>query len=120
MLLYGLIPPHEKELCSTRFVHVPGTNNIDVVYTEDLGVAVVAIMPIIMLKQHNVAMWGSRIDNVLSPSNVVSCVIEPHEVVVIDPVTFEENGSTFLVGMGDFLHRRSRSFWASTVQDMVL
>jgi hypothetical protein len=120
MVLYGLIPPHEKELCSTRFVHIPGTNDIDVVNTEDLGITVVAIVPIIMLKQHNVAMRGSRIDDVLSPSNVVSCIIEPHEVVVINSVTFKENGSAFLVGMSGLLHRRSRSCWASTVQNMVL
>jgi hypothetical protein len=119
MALYGFIPPNKQKFYSARLIHVPRANDVNVVYTKNFGVTVVAIEAIIIvvtMEQHDVAMRGLRIYDILSPSNIIRGIVESYEVVVVDAITFEENRTMFLVRMDRFLHRRSRSLRANAIQ----
>lgn len=63
-------------------------------YADDFGEKEVTTVPIITIvfEQHNVAVRSLRIDDVLSPSDIISGIVESSEVVMINSVTFEENG----------------------------
>lgn len=98
----GFVPSNEKEFQSTGFIHVSHTNNVDVVYTKDFGIAIVVIVVvaiIVMLKYHNVAVGRLWIYSVLRPANIISRIIEFCEVVVIKPVPLEQNGVALSVQM---------------------
>lgn len=49
-----------------------------------------------------------RVNNVLSPSDVVCSIIESRKVVMIDSSTLEKNRITFVVRMGRCLPGRFR------------
>lgn len=78
-----------------RLIYVPYANNIDMMYTEDFGVMVVAtdiIAVVIMALQcHNIAMRRPWIYDVLRPSNIVRGIIESCNVVMVYSVTLENN-----------------------------
>lgn len=93
MALYGFIPTNKKKFDSVGIVHIPCTNRIDVMNAKNPGITVVAIESIIAttLEQHDIAVSSLRINNVLSPSNVVCGIIELGEIMMVDSVPFEEN-----------------------------
>ena len=42
-------------------------------------------------KKYNVLMVCARVDGILCPVNVVSGIIDSHQMMPIDPIVFEEN-----------------------------
>jgi hypothetical protein len=99
--LNRFIPSHKKKLEPAGFVHVPYTNNINMVYSKDLSIMKVAVIGIVvtiivMLEEHNVTVRRPWIYHVLSPADIIRRVIKSRKVVVVDSIPLEENRITFL------------------------
>lgn len=80
IILHRFVPPNEEKCNSVRFIHICKANNIDIVYTNDFGVTVLAAIPLI--QQHNVAMWSTWVYDILRPPNIISGVAESCQIVV--------------------------------------
>lgn len=48
--LHGFVPVNEEEFYSVRLVYVCGTHDVNMVYADNLGMAIVAAVTIIVLK----------------------------------------------------------------------
>lgn len=67
------------------------------VNSKNFGVPEVAIMVIIVVfEEHSVTMGRPQIYDVLIPPNIICSVVKSYNVVVIDPVAFEENRIPFV------------------------
>jgi hypothetical protein len=66
-----------------------------VMYADDFGEKEVTTVPTIitiMFEQHNVAVRSLWINDILSPSDIISGIVEFSQVVMIDLVALKENG----------------------------
>jgi hypothetical protein len=67
-------------------------DNIDVVNSKNFSIPEVAVVVIVMVfEEHDITMGRPRIYDILIPPNIVCSVVESHNVVVIDPITFKKN-----------------------------
>jgi hypothetical protein len=118
--LCAFIPPNEKKFHSLRFVHICSAHDVNVMYTDDFGKKEVTTVPTIIaigFEQHNVAVRSLGIDDVLSPSDIVSGVVKSGEVVMINSVALEKN-RIVLFDTGRCLHGRFRGFRFEAIKDM--
>lgn len=110
MTSHGFVPPNEKKVYPTRFMHVCRAYDVNVMYANDFGITIViSILAInaIVIEQHNIAVRSPRIDDILSPADIVSGIVKPSEIVMINPVAFEVNG---VVLFGGIFHGRFSGF----------
>jgi hypothetical protein len=74
----------------------------NVMYANDFGIKIViSVLAInaIMIEQHNIAVRSPRIDDILSPADIISGIVKSSEIVMINPVVFEVNGVVLFGGI---------------------
>lgn len=67
------------------------------VNSKNFSIPEFAVVVIVMVfEEHDVTMRSLRIYDILIPPNIICSVVKSYNVVVIDPVAFEENRIPFI------------------------